>query len=255
MVLSIAPLTASYPLMLTFAALFSHATVVLNSVAGDNVDFALAASGISPTIIVASSQSTINYHDRVMKSQQGLLPKLSHYWQNKSLVNGNMPKTPSFAPPGARQNFLSKLRILFIYHDSTDKKSPRMSTTALGDLRILLGARACYALTASGVAGAVCQTNMFDYRQIQARESHFGPPLSCVEILLTGDDVNLGGSEPRGKVRDANSSSVAFKLTGVGCGQRPGSVWRRSEVRSRWTDWLGSYTICALRIRSLRERQ
>lgn len=222
LVLPIAPLTSSYTLMLTFASLFSHATTALNSVAGDNVDFALAASAISPTIIIASSQSTLRYHDRLMKTQQGPLSKLSRHWQNKSLINGNMPKTPSFAPPG-QQNFLSKLRLLFVYHRAEDdQKAPRLSTTALAELKILLGARTCYALTASGVAGAIAQTNMFDYRQTSERESHFGPPLSCVEVLLMGDeDEKLGGDEPQGKVRESSSQPLrgVSKLTGrAGCG-------------------------------------
>lgn len=187
--------------MLTLAALFSHATVALNSVAGEDVDFALATSNISPTMIVASSQSILKYHDGIMKSQTGLLSKLSRYWQNKSLINGNMPKMPSFVPP-SRHDSLSKLRLLLIYHRAEHKDSTCLSTTTLANLKILLGARTCYALTASAVAGAVCQTNMFDYRQTSARGSHFGPPLSCVEVLLKGDedDEKLGSSEPQGKV-------------------------------------------------------
>jgi hypothetical protein len=186
--------------MQTFAALFSHATVALTSVAGENVDFALAASGISPTIIIASSQTTRKYHDRLTKARGGLLPTLSHYWQNKSLLNGNMPKTPSFAPPG-REQWLSKLRLLLTYHNAEHNVSPPLPSSVLTDLRILLGARICYALTAPDVAGAICQTNLFDYRAAPVKETHFGPPLSCVEILLTNDDDGvLGGGEPRGKV-------------------------------------------------------
>lgn len=200
-VLPIAPLTSSFALMLTFAALFSHATVALNSVAGESVDLALATSSIQPTIIVAASQSISNYHERLMKTQTGTLSKLSRYWQNSSLLKGTMPKMPSFGPPGQHAS-LSKLRLLLIYHRADDKDSPRLSTAALADLKILLGARTCYALTASGVAGAICQTNIFDYRQSHERYSHFGPPLSCVEVLLTGaeDDEKLGSAEPQGKV-------------------------------------------------------
>ncbi|ERF74062.1 hypothetical protein EPUS_03877 [Endocarpon pusillum Z07020] len=207
-VLPISPLTSSYTLMLAFASLFSHATIALNSVAGETVDFALAASAINPTIMVASSQSTLRYHDRMMKTQLGPLAKVSHYWQKKTLLNGNMPKTPSFAPPG-QHNFLSKLRLLFVYHRAEDQNSPRLSSTALRDLKILLGARTCYALTTSGVAGAIAQTNMLDYRHTSEEGgSHFGPPLSCVEVLLTkdgeegGDDEEemLGGGEPQGKL-------------------------------------------------------
>lgn len=200
-VLPIAPLTSLFTLVLTFAALFSHATVALNSVAGESVDFAMATSSIQPTIIVAASRSTSQYHERLMRTQTSPLSKLSRYWQTKSLLKGSMPKMPSFGPPGQHES-LSKLRLLLIYHRADDEASPRLSTGALADLKILLGARTCYALTASGVAGAICQTNMFDYRQSPARYSHFGPPLSCVEVLLTGseDDENLGSAEPQGKV-------------------------------------------------------
>jgi hypothetical protein len=135
-----------------------------------------------------------------MKTQQGPLAKLSRYWQTKSLLNGNMPKTPSFAPPGQHDSF-AKLRLLLVYHRAEDRNSPRLSTAVLTDLKILLGARTCYALTASGVAGAVSQTNMFDYRQTAEEGSHFGPPPSCAEILLKADeDEALGGAEPQGKV-------------------------------------------------------
>ena len=42
-------------------------------------------------------------------------------------------------------------------------------------------ARIIHALTSPEVAGAVAQTNMLDYR---IDKSHFGPPLSCVELKL-----------------------------------------------------------------------
>jgi hypothetical protein len=208
--LPIASLTSPYPLMLTLGALFSHATIALNSVAGDNVDFALAASNISPTIIVSSSQSALKYHDRLIQTQQGLLPRLSRYWQNKTLINGNMPKNPSFAPPGHR-DFTSKLRLLYIYHRAEDKSSPRLSSEVLTNLKILLGVRTCYALTAPGVAGAVAQTNVYDYRQTPGKDAHFGPPVSCVEVLLVGADEKLGGGEPEGKVSSLPSINGDFE--------------------------------------------
>lgn len=109
------------------------------------------------------------------------------------------------------------MRLLFVYHRAGDENSPRLSSTALRDLKILLGARTCYALTTSGVAGAIAQTNMLDYRHTSEEGgSHFGPPLSCVEVLLTkdgnetGDDEEemLGGGEPQGKVSRAVSYCI-----------------------------------------------
>lgn len=43
-----------------------------------------------------------------------------------------------------------------------------------------------YALTAARVAGAVAQTNMYDYRigGLASKHSHFGVPLSSVEVKV-----------------------------------------------------------------------
>lgn len=218
--LPIAPLTTSYPLILTFAALFSHAIVALNPAASEDVDLALAASGVSPTVIAVIPTTVMRYRDRILKTQQGLLHKLSRYWQSKSLLNGNMPTTPSFAPPGRQdqeQNLSSELRLVFISHHAQHENSSHahlLSSRDLTDLRILLGARTCYALTTPSVAGAICQTNIFDYRQTHSQtrhppakptatksSHHFGPPLSSVEIFLSSDDdEKLSGSQPEGKV-------------------------------------------------------
>ena len=68
---------------------------------------------------------------------------------------------------------------------------------ALCHLRVFTGARVIMALTDAHVAGAISQTNMLDYRQVD----HLGPPLSSVEIKLVevaGRDID--GEEPQGKL-------------------------------------------------------
>jgi hypothetical protein len=71
----------------------------------------------------------------------------------------------------------------------------------LSDLRIFTSARVVYALTAAKIAGAVAQTSFYDYRVVNdaGKHSHFGPPLSSVEVLLrdtkdhkTTDDLAVG---------------------------------------------------------------
>jgi hypothetical protein len=69
----------------------------------------------------------------------------------------------------------------------------------LTDLRIFTGARVLYALTAAKVAGALFQTLAYDYRRYSG-PSHFGPPLSSVEIKLVGHQENSGASAREGKV-------------------------------------------------------
>jgi len=94
---------------------------------------------------------------------------------------------------------LSKLRLLFVAHRAGDPQSPKLPSSVLANLRMLLGARIGYALTTDKVAGAVCQTNILDYGE-SAGQSPFGPPLSSVEISLEGDEEQVSMQEPEGKV-------------------------------------------------------
>jgi acyl-CoA synthetase (AMP-forming)/AMP-acid ligase II len=94
-----------------------------------------------------------------------------------------------------------KLRLLFV-SERTGVNTPPLSSTDLSDLRIYTGARLVYALTAAKVAGAVAQTNIYDYRRgvtPSNKHSHFGIPLSCLEVKLvdtpshkTTDEHSIG---------------------------------------------------------------
>ena len=78
-----------------------------------------------------------------------------------------------------------KLRLVFV-SERQGLNTPPLSSEDLSDLRIFTKARVVYALTTAKVAGAVAQTNIYDYRRETAsnKHSHFGVPLSCVEIKL-----------------------------------------------------------------------
>ena len=77
-----------------------------------------------------------------------------------------------------------KLRLIYTAQ-AAGTASPLLSESVLSDLRIFTGARVVYALTAPRVAGAVAQTQYHDYRvQGEGEGSHFGPPVSAVEVLL-----------------------------------------------------------------------
>lgn len=79
-----------------------------------------------------------------------------------------------------------KLRLLFV-SDRAGLNTPPLSPKDLSDLRIYTNARVVYALTASQVAGAVAATHVYDYRiglTPASSHSHFGVPLSCVEIKV-----------------------------------------------------------------------
>lgn len=203
-VLSIDSLSRSYPLCQVLNALFSNSSVALNSVAGEKVDFALATIGVSPTVIIASSRTMSDYHDRIMQPHTGLVSSLGRWVQARTLEAGNMPSRNIFSQiarigPTAELS-LDELRLLCISHRVDDDTSARLSSEELADLRIFTGARLVYALTGPGIAGAIAQTNIFDYRCLSG-PGHFGAPVSSTEVTLIGiSEANASDSPPEGQV-------------------------------------------------------
>jgi hypothetical protein len=199
-------LTAIYPLVVTLAALYSNASIALNSVAGRSPDIVFATQGIAPTIIVASRATLAKAHSETAAKINSSLYQFVHWSQTRSLVqHGVMPLASVFSrfydslrpvigtTPG-------KLRLIFVSQQAGADSTPLDSAT-LSDLRIYLGARIIYALTAAKVAGAVTQTGMYDYRVDTDvdKSSHFGAPVTSVEVLFkdtiehkTTDQVSAG---------------------------------------------------------------
>jgi len=182
---------AIYPLILTLAALYSNASIALNSVAGRSPDLTYASQGIAPTIIVASSAILAKTHAETLdKLKSSSFYPLVHWFQTRSLIRqGVMPLASAFSraydslrpvigtTPG-------KLRLVFVSQQAGANSTP-LSAEMLSDLRIYLGARIIYALTAPKVAGAVTQTALYDYRVDNTeRWSHFGVPVTSVEIFF-----------------------------------------------------------------------
>lgn len=205
LVLSIDSLSHSYPLCQVMRALYANASVALNSVAGESVDFALATAGVSPTVIIASSRAMSDYHDKVMQPNSGFISSISRWFQTRKLDAGIMPShgfLNQASHIGATSELsFDKLRLLCISHRCDADPEVQLTYEQLTDLRIYTGARLVYALTGPDVAGAITQTNVFDYRRFSGK-SHFGSPLGSAEIFLTG--AQEGGEENRnaeGQVR------------------------------------------------------
>ncbi|KAJ5222024.1 AMP-dependent synthetase/ligase [Penicillium citrinum] len=217
LVLSIDSLSRSYPLLQVMNALYSNASIALNSVAGEKVDFALATLGVSPTVIIASSCTMSNYHETVMKPQTGPVSSLGRWVQARTLDRGNMPSKNiisqiSRVGPTAELS-LDNLRLLCISHRVDADPSVRLTSEQLTELRIFTDARIVYALTGPGIAGAIAQTNVFDYRCLTG-PSHFGAPLSSVEVTLTGVSENGTSDDlPEGQLTVAGPSVVDGKTT------------------------------------------
>lgn len=184
-------LTHSYPLTLTLAALFSRSNVALTSVAGAGVNLGLAIRSVAPTILVASAESAAKLHSAATTSLTDATKKLGHYMASRTLAAGRMPAGAlSVAMESNRSAEATtspgKLRLVFV-SERIGANTPPLSSNDLSDLRIFTKARVVYALTAAKVAGAIAQTNVYDYRRgvgPDNRHSHFGVPLSSVEVKL-----------------------------------------------------------------------
>jgi len=184
-------LSTIYPLVLTLAALYSNASVALNSVAGLSPDIVLATQGVAPTIIVASPATLAKTHSETAAKMNSTFYSLVHWWQTRSLVQqGVMPLATIFSrafdslrpiigtTPG-------KLRLIYTSEQIGAPPAP-LSAETLSDLRIYTGARIIYALTSAKVAGAVTQTGIYDYRVDDGTDkySHFGAPVTSVEVFF-----------------------------------------------------------------------
>jgi hypothetical protein len=181
--------THSYTLCMTLAALWSHASLAINSVASPGIDLNLACKTIAPTIIVACAETAARLHASTSAGITGSLKKLAHWSQSKALEAGHMPtdtiisrlNSPRRAAIGTTPG---KLRVMFV-SEKAGIDTPPLTSNDLSDLRVFTNARVVYALTAAKVAGAVAQTHFNDYRVDGGKKhSHFGIPLSSVEIKL-----------------------------------------------------------------------
>ncbi|KAF2021301.1 hypothetical protein BU24DRAFT_430041 [Aaosphaeria arxii CBS 175.79] len=215
--------THSYALTLTLAALFSHSTVVINSVAGPGVDLTLASRLVSPTIIVVSAETAAKLHNTTTETITGALKKFAHYLESRMLASGRLPTDSLFtrlnAPVRASVGATpGKLRLLFVSERVGQDDTP-LSSDDLSDLRIYTKARVIYALTAAKVAGAVAQTYIYDYRRgttPASKHSHFGVPLSCLEVKLKDNAAHKTTDEHVAGEVIVAGSSVAGGETSLG---------------------------------------
>ena len=187
-------LTDSYTLCWTLAALYANASIALNSVAGDNIDLGLATAGADPTVVIAAPKTAARYVYDTIKAGGGP-SRISGYFGRKSLKAGIMP----IRRPTAAVSSLSHLRLILIGQQAALK--PKLTSSILHELRVLLGTRVGYAFTTPQVAGAISQTNVNDHRD-KGSDSTAGPPLGSVEIYVRGpEDMSI--STPRGNVSSA----------------------------------------------------
>ena len=191
----------TYTLCLTLAALFSQASLAINSVAGPGVDLLLASRNIAPTVMVASADSAAKLRVQTSERATGAIKKLGHWLQSRTLEAGRMPVDSFFGSQTvALGTTPGKLRLLFVA-EKAGIDTLALTGKDLCDLRIFSGSRVVYALTTARVAGAVAQTMMYDYRTDGDKRSHFGLPLGSLEVkLVDKGDVKTTDERAKGEV-------------------------------------------------------
>ena len=163
---------------MTLAALFSNSSIALSSVSGLAADYVVAFRGITPSIVIASTQTLSTLHSEKAAVPSSLMQEINRWRRARSLAAGNMPRaTGSPVKP----------RLIYTFERAASG-STSLTNSQISDLRVYTGAHIINAFTAARVAGAISQTNLFDYRTGVDVDSpvpaHYGPPLSSVEIKL-----------------------------------------------------------------------
>ncbi|KAJ4502467.1 hypothetical protein HRR78_008474 [Exophiala dermatitidis] len=199
-------LTDSYTLCWILAALYSNASVSLNSVAGDNVNLEQATALSRPTVVIASPSTVQSYlqHPATTKPSS-----VSKYMSKRTLRAGNLPAKSA----STLSSSLARVRVLLIPQSTTSKPETRLSSSTLHALRTQLQCRLGYALTTPLVAGAIAQTNILDYRDKGDRVVCVGAPLSSVEIHVSGDESEMDSHTPRGKITVKGPAVVGGKIS------------------------------------------
>ncbi len=190
LVMPMESLSNMWALTLTLAALFSNSSVALTSVAGPKARYDLAFHAVSPTVLLSNATTMSRACKDIKATTSSAWQKFLHWMQARSLSSGIMPSFSGILPSP---------RLIYVAENTSDDEAP-LKLNELFDLRILTGARLIHALTNAKVAGAIAQTNIFDYqiRGVGAtKHSHFGPPLSSVEVKFKEVD---GRSDENGAI-------------------------------------------------------
>ncbi|KAK4204246.1 hypothetical protein QBC40DRAFT_345541 [Triangularia verruculosa] len=214
-------LANSHTLVLTLTALFSNSSVAFNSSApsAPSLSVILSSSAVSPTVIAATPAALLATQKEVSSSlKKSTIGKDLHWLLSRSLV-----ETGAFPSGGFLTNYYNqafrpsfpggkKLRLVYTAERIGGGGTERLTGEQLNDLRLITGARVVYALTAAKVAGAVAQTNVYDYRGGE----HFGPPVASVEVLLRDlGDVRNNDEKSQGEIV-VRGPAVVGKEAGLG---------------------------------------
>lgn len=179
-------------------ALYSNSSITLSSSSGSTIEYTTAFRGrVQPTVILTSPKTLALHLESNAKKSKSKLREFRDYQACRALAEGRFPiSTAISATPR------------LIYTTQGADSTSLLNAKQLSELRVLTGARIINAFTDPRVAGAIAQTHVFDYRVAELTSetgdepSHFGPPLSCLEVRLleTGEKKWEKGKRQAGRL-------------------------------------------------------
>ena len=197
-ILSLESLCSLYPLVILLTGLYSSAGIMLSTSIGPTTDFMMQhlSSYDRPSVIITSSETMAKIaQDLKTKRKVGLLTRFYDYWNLSTQDTGALLSANHLFKHGSP-------RLFYVYSQASRDSVP-LSATDFAEIRNVTHARTIHALTTPKVAGAVAQTNLFDYRRDKPyhQRSHYGAPLSSVEVKLVAEsgDVEFREDMPVGK--------------------------------------------------------
>ncbi|KAK6434932.1 hypothetical protein LTR95_008882 [Oleoguttula sp. CCFEE 5521] len=197
-----------YTLCWTLAALYTHTSLAITSVASSGIDFASVSRSVSPTVVISSAATLAGLHEKETSGITSKVQRFGLFSKEQTLAAGRMPVDTylwKFLAPSASNTAPGKLRLILtssLLAGTGKLETPVLTSTMLSDLRIFTRSRIVYALTSPRVAGMIAASNVFDYRRTDGEgAAKMGSPAGCLEIkLANASDEAVGQTEPTGEL-------------------------------------------------------
>ncbi|KAK9456994.1 hypothetical protein V1511DRAFT_495911 [Dipodascopsis uninucleata] len=192
----LSPISNLHTRILVFVAIVTGTSVVFCGTSGKGYDIE-AAIQIEPTIIAGTSKIVMSLNEY---RSPPLLLKLRLQRNEGLLAQGNLPSPILDMFPRLKYLYIHEIceeHSLFNTNKTTNQSNVTALTSAqLSHLRALFGAHVIYSLTHPKVAGAICQTNAYDYRNL-GDVNIYGPPLPSLEAVVR-DASDVKGKDRQG---------------------------------------------------------
>ncbi|KAK6544067.1 hypothetical protein TWF694_000778 [Orbilia ellipsospora] len=203
------PLADQFTRIITYTAMLSGCTIIVNAVSPPAGPLQSCCANAIPSVIVVPANTLSEVHRTSKAAQVEIFHEWMHVYQLRKLIRyGQVPKQSSIARFNDydRPNLGQNLRLIYVAENPSEGTKP-ITCNMLNDLRAIMFSKIVYAFTyPPAAAGAITQTTVYDYRPgadtKTFKDTHVGPPLSCLEVMLrdAGDYTAESEDGPMGEV-------------------------------------------------------